>query len=279
MKSENAERAVRKAIEASSKLQRHHIKVFPQGSYRNRTNTRVESDVDICVLCTDVYLYDFSLAPDLTMTSVGHIVSPYSYAEFRNDVGAALRPHFGGDLARRGNKAFDIRSNTYRVDADVVTCFTHRRYYRGPNGVWFEEGTELVPDNGGRVINWPEQGYANGVTKNNATGRRFKGTVRILKHLRNYMAENGVLIAKDFPSFLIECLVWNVPNHGLSNPTRTGDVRFALEHLRLSTSSAATCSEWGETNERKYLFRAGQPWTLAQAHAFVSAAWTFLGFR
>jgi len=39
------------------------------------------------------------------------------------------------------------------------------------------------------------------------------------------------------------------------------------------------CSEWGEINELKYLFRTGQPWTLLQAHSFASAAWDFLGFE
>src|SRR5690349_8220632 len=46
-KCENAERAVRKAIDASSKLAPHTIEVFTQGSYANRTNVRQDSDVDI----------------------------------------------------------------------------------------------------------------------------------------------------------------------------------------------------------------------------------------
>lgn len=276
----NSERAVRNAIEASAKLQAHSIKVFTQGSYRNRTNVRIESDVDICVLCTDIYFTDFSMADGLTDASVGLVNCPYSYSEFRSDVGDALRSHFGVAFVTRGNKAFDVHENTYRVDADVVACFTHRRYHKNPDGTfWFSEGAELHPDEGGRVINWPEQGYENGVQKNEATGRRFKPVVRILKRLRNYMSEKGVVIAKDFPSFLVECLVWNVPNEGFGHATRTADVRFALAHIFNSTMSAEKCSEWGETNELKYVFRDGQPWTLAQAHSFASGAWDFLGFE
>lgn len=279
-KCENSERAVRKAIEASAKLQQHTIKVFTQGSYRNRTNVRIESDVDVCVLCTDIYFNDFSMSNGLTKATVGLVDSAYGYAEFRNDVGDALRSHFGSALVRRGNKAFDIRENTYRVDADVVACFTHRRYHRkSGGGFWFSEGTELQEDRGGRVTNWPEQGYNNGVQKNQATNRRFKAVVRTLKCLRNYMGEKGVAIAKDFPSFLIECLVWNVPNEGFGHSTRTADVRFALAHIFNSTMSIEECNEWGEVNELKYLFRAGQPWTLIQAHSFASAAWDFLGFE
>jgi len=45
-KCENAERAVRKAIDASKKLSTKTIEVFAQGSYANRTNVRQDSDVD-----------------------------------------------------------------------------------------------------------------------------------------------------------------------------------------------------------------------------------------
>lgn len=276
----HAESAVRKAVEASAKLQQHAVRVFTQGSYRNRTNVRIESDVDLCVLCPNVYYTDFSFATGLNDAAVGLVDSSYSYAEFRSDVGDALRLHFGGASVVRGNKAFDVHENTYRVDADVVACFTHRRYHRSPDGmIWSSEGTELRPDAGGRVINWPEQGYKNGVEKNEATGRRFKAVVRILKRLAYYMAGKGIAVAKDFPSFLIECLVWNVPNSGFNHGTLTADVRSVLAHIFNSTMAFEKCSEWGEVNEFKYLFRQGQPWALAQAHSFASAAWDFLGFE
>lgn len=54
-KSENTERAIRKAIAASDKLNSRSIEVFVQGSYANRTNVRQDSDVDICVLFTGAF--------------------------------------------------------------------------------------------------------------------------------------------------------------------------------------------------------------------------------
>ena len=75
-------------------------------------------------------------------------------------------------------------------------------------------GTELLPDNGGSIINWPRQNYTTASTKNDATGRRFKAVVRILKRLRYEMVDNGHTVAEPIPSYLLECLVWNVPNEG-----------------------------------------------------------------
>jgi hypothetical protein len=40
-----------------------------------------------------------------------------------------------------------------------------------------------------------------------------------------------------------------------------------------------TCNERGEVNELKYLFRGSHPWTLEQAHAFISAVWDYLGYK
>jgi len=57
-KCEHAELAVRKAIDANKRIAGKDIQVFAQGSYRNRTNARQDSDVDICVRCTNTFFYE-----------------------------------------------------------------------------------------------------------------------------------------------------------------------------------------------------------------------------
>lgn len=271
-KCDNAITAVRKAIDASSTLAKRSIRVFPQGSYNNRTNVRMDSDVDVCVLCTEVCFPDYSFADGLTDSDVGLTDHPYTYAKYRNDVGEALRSYFGASSVRRGSKAFDIHANAYRVDADAVACFEQRRYHPDRK---YTSGTAFMPDNGGRINNWPDQHYDNGVAKNKATGGRFKDVVRILKRLRNKMADEKISAAESIPSFLIECLVWNVPNEGFAHDTYRADVRWVLAHLFNETRNIDSCQEWGEINELKYLFRSSQPWTMDQAHQFTSAAWNY----
>jgi tRNA nucleotidyltransferase (CCA-adding enzyme) len=46
----NAASAIRNAIKASDKLRNRGISIFAQGSYRNNTNVRQDSDVDIGML-------------------------------------------------------------------------------------------------------------------------------------------------------------------------------------------------------------------------------------
>jgi hypothetical protein len=278
-KCENAERAVRKAIAASTKLASKTIDTFTQGSYANRTNVRQDSDVDICVLYAGAFFPDYSLSQGLSGSVLGFTDATYKYADFKNDVEAALVSYFGKASVTRGNKAFDVHQNSYRIDADVVPAFEHRRLLGTPERHWSESGTQIISDDGSRIINWPRQNYANGVQKNDATGRRFKAVTRIIKRLRNEMADEGYDDAEPIPSYLIECLVWNVPNEHLACDTLTADVRNALAHLWNETRTDETCGEWGEINELKYLFRSAQPCSRIQVNSFLQAAWDYIGFK
>ena len=65
------------------------------------------------------------------------------------------------------------------MSADVVPCFTYHRY--DALGSQYHRGIQLQADSGVRIENWPEQSYERGVTKNGATGRRYKRVVRILR--------------------------------------------------------------------------------------------------
>jgi len=278
-KAENAERAVRKAIDASTKLSAKSIDVFTQGSYANRTNVRQDSDVDVCVLYTDACFSDYSMSEGLSRDVLGYTVGTYPYADFKNDVEAALVSYFSKAEVTRGSKAFDVHANTYRIDADVVPCFEHRRFTGNIQSHSFLTGTELRPDKGGSIVNWPRQNHENGVAKNKDTGRRFKAVTRILKRLRNEMVDARYEAAKPIPSYLIECLVWNVPKEGFGHTTFNADVRYAIAHLWNETRAYEKCKEWGEVNELKYLFRSSQPWTRDKVNTFLQTAWDYIGFQ
>lgn len=276
---ENTERQIRQAIQASEKLKNRDILVFTQGSYRNRVNVRQDSDVDIGVLCFDTYFPEY---PDDNIKAQARLAekfvpATYTYATFKNELDEALVNRFGRATVTRGSKAFDIKANTYRVEADVAAFFEHRRY---TSSTHYHSGVEMIPDDLSppRIKNWPSQHYDNGVSKNNQTSRRYKRIVRILKSLSNEMAKNGIKSAKDTPSFLIECLVFNAPNNCFIYPTYKQMVRAILASLYNDTMSDEKCSEWGEVSELKYLFRASQPWTRIGAHQFLSDAWDYIGY-
>jgi len=90
---------------------------------------------------------------------------------------------------------------------------------------------------------------------------------------------HNVAAATPIPSYLIECLIWNVPNEGLTNSTWKADVRAALIHLWNNTQNDEQCKDWLEINKNKYLFRDSQPWTRQAVNEFLLAAWMYVGFE
>lgn len=279
-KCENAETAVRKAIAADKELEGLNVSVFAQGSYRARTNIRQDSDVDICVRYNSAFFPEY---PDgKTGKDFGHGDSSLTFADFKNKVERSLKTYFGGMSVTRGSKAFDLHSNSYRIDADVVPTFSHRRYtgkLNSDESDHFHEGVAFLPDQGSLIKNWPQQTYDNGVSRNDATGRRFKRVIRILKRLRNKMQEDKVAEALNIASFLIECLVWNAPLSAFQHDTYTEDVRQVIIDVWNPTKSDETCSNWVEVSRLKWLFRPTQPWTRQQAHEFMQAAWNYIGYK
>lgn len=278
---DNAITAIKKALSTDAKVA-SVTKVFVQGSYRNRVNVRQDSDVDIGVLYTG-NLFGTEYPPGKVDADFNVITVEYGYSDFKNDIEKALVSYLGRKAVTRGDKAFDIHENTYRVDADVVPLMVHRRY--SADGTYIC-GTELRPDSGGRIINWPErlydtnewprEHYENGNNKNNDTRRAYRGVVRIIKKLRNIMDMEGIAEAKPLKGFNVECLVWNAPNTCFTHASWFEDVSAVLNHLSYNLFSMERCGEWGEVSELKYLLK-GDEEKREQFEAFVDRTRLYIG--
>jgi hypothetical protein len=259
--------------------------VFVQGSFRNRVNVRQESDVDVGVMLYEYFLAQYPSGKE--NADFGNFDANYTFSQFKDELEEALVAHFGRSAVKRGNKAFDIKAEQAQVEADVVPLFEFRQYWE--NGS-YRAGVALIPDNGSRRIeNYPEHlvdywpytplHYENGVSKNDATQRRFKGMVRILKKLRIELADAGITHAASVPGYLAECLVWNAPDWCFGHATWEERVQSILRFLWQNTREPSLCAEWCEVDAIKYLFHSSQPWTRDQAHAFVNAAWDLVGVK
>lgn len=152
------------------------------------------------------------------------------------------------------------------------------------------------------LVDYPglEQGYvANGVRKNDATSCSFKKAVRIVNKPRNEREDSGVSSARAMTSFLIENLIWNVPDEifgaqgnssiGLGSLTILSGVRplhamtlAVLSYLHACTrdgslvSVACSGSGWTAENGIKPLFHDSQSWPRAQANQFLQDALDYI---
>lgn len=281
---QNAITAIQNAINSSNKLNKSSIKPFVQGSYRNRVNIQKDSDVDVGVLYMFTFHYD--LPEGRSKEDFNIVPSNYHYEEFKRDLFETLVGYFGDGKVEWGNKALKIHETTYHVDADVVPLFEYRQYFDSGQ---IRKGVSLRPDNGGKIDNFPEilipdwpdtpLHYENGVQKNRETNRRYKRCVRIVKNLRAYMGQEGSASADAIPNYLVECLLFNLPNPAFTGTTWLETIRrlFALCWEDLSPTKKAKV--YMEVDNIKYLFHESQPWTKEQALSFVSEAWEHIGVK
>lgn len=273
---DRTERMIRDAILSSEDYRVKNAKVFAKGSVKANTNIRAASDIDICVQADDVFFCDYPEGKGNSDFN-NHSVD-YNFCEFRNNVEKSLINYFGSSsIDMTGSKAIHINNTAYnsRIDADVVPAFEHRRYSDDGN---YLEGIEIRSrkDVNSKTINWPHHNYENNLYKHNNTSYRYRKMVRILKRIREAMLESDNNLNHDAQSFLIESIVWNVPNDRFGFDNYEDDLRNVLDFLKLNLSSPELVKEWGEVNELKYLFRGPQKWTRTGALSFVNNCSNFL---
>lgn len=273
-KLENSERMVREAISSDEKLKQKSTETFGQGSYANNTNVRLNSDIDINVRYTGGFYYD--LPTEKTREDFGINPTSYTYSEFKDDVENALVNKFGRSEVVRNDKCITIKGNNYRIETDVVPTWNYRRYSEDGSYVL---GAKFFSDKGEDVVNYPKQHIKNGINKNNTTSRKFKRLTRLHRKLRYKMLDDGIPISENMTSFLMECLVWNVPNVKIDNYySWTERLRQSIIYIYEQTKELETCNEWGEVSELLYLWRGNRKWSRADVNAYMVQLWNYLEF-
>ncbi len=190
------------------------IKLFVQGSYANNTNVRTQSDVDIAVIQEEIFrtkYRDSALYPQ-SDSDYNFSSAPHRSIRFKDEVQQCLEIKFSQDVERK-NKSIKIHGNSYRKDADAVPCMRHRDYTNDydKKSENFIGGIVIIPDDGGSIINYPEQHIKNGREKNIVTKYHYKKMVRIIKKMRYLMQDNNFSSADKVSSFALESLLWNIP--------------------------------------------------------------------
>jgi len=272
-KQERAERMVREAIRDHQSFGGYDFRVFAKGSYKNNTNVRSDSDVDIAVLCKELCYWE-EHTPGALPASNGSYQGIWTPSYLRSELTSALRANFSGEVDASGSTALRVNASTARVDADVVPCFDYRYYFSSDS---WRDGTKVFKKDGSSLTNYPDEQYKKGVAKNNRTGGSYKRAVRIMKRVENVMVENG--LHREVPSYFVECLVYNCPDDILKQATWVDTMKGVIYHLwsELEGSEPQDAGKrWLEVSEWKYLFRSGQTWTRQDGRDFAQAAWNYL---
>ncbi|MBD3584024.1 nucleotidyltransferase domain-containing protein [Flavobacterium selenitireducens] len=269
----NSEFAVREAIKNSAALKDKSTKIFGQGSYANDTNVRNNSDIDINVRLDSA---DFVKIPDGKNDSdYGYSDSSYSYPAYRKDVLDAMISYFGLKYVVDNDKCITILPDSTRVETDVVPTLKYIRYDSETAKV---EGVKFISKSGKSIINFPLQHIENGKGKNSRTQKRFKRLTRIYRRIRYKMIDDGIDVSDNVTSFLLECLVWNVPDKIFNDYDNWTDrLKESIRYIYNKTQNAEDCKHWGEVSELLYLF-VGRKWSEKDVNNFMLQMWNYLQF-
>ena len=246
---------------------------YLQGSYRNSTNIRGDSDVDVVVEMTSVVELDTSRLSQDAAARVRNRYrdSKYGFDEFRADVGRALYDYYGWLAVNDAPKCFKLPAGNGRLGADVVPCMSLHLHTHG--GV--AEGMTFKPRGTMSWIrNFPKLHYEAGVTKNGAFATKgwFKPLVRVVKHMRNRVNDERIF-RLNAPSYFLEALLWNVPNEVIAAGTHQLAVLGSLRHLQKAL--AANIDFYMPHGQHQLFGDRPEQWKRNEAVTFVNEALKF----
>lgn len=208
----NTHEAIRRVLAAHTWPSGMAYDFYLQGSYRNDTNIRGDSDVDVVLELTSTVRYDGeALTPwDYQRLVSSFAPATYDWNDFRRETLKALEAGFGKPFVSQGNKSIKVRGNGSRLPADVVVCMEHRRYTS--LGEYAKGMTFWALQDKRWIVNYPKLHYHNGADKSRRTGDRYKRTVRMFKSARNHLESHRSIGADLAPSYFLECLLFNAPD-------------------------------------------------------------------
>ena len=238
---------------------------YLQGSYRNDTNIRGDSDVDVVLELKSTTGYDVSSLSQYEQGLVAASFQPatYDWNDFRRETLKVLEGGLGERMVAQGNKSIKLKADPPRLAADVVVCMEHRWYSSYSSYV---EGITFRALHDKRwIVNYPKEHYKNGAAKSSRTWDRYKRTVRMFKNARNHLESTGRVSADLAPSYFVECLLYNAPDLAFQygfQETYYSIVNWMVQ----STLDSLVCQ-----NGQQWLFGTSpEQWSVVDAKAFAN---------
>jgi len=231
------------------------FEVYLQGSYKNDTNIRGDSDVDVTAQLNSTFYSNLS---EDQKGILGLTSASYHLSDFGADVLKILKNYYGQSQITEGNKSIKIKANNGRLPADVVVCSQYRRY-KTVNSYDYIEGMCFWTKNDNRqVINYPKAHYDNGVTKHQNSSKWYKPMVRLFKNCRGNISGDAT------PSYFLECMLYNAPNSKFG--TSYGDTFCNI----LNWFNENSLDNFVCQNEQLNLFGTSQEqWSTSEAKTFI----------
>ncbi|MHB8276682.1 MAG: nucleotidyltransferase domain-containing protein [Candidatus Humimicrobiaceae bacterium] len=255
--------SIRNAINSNRELSdKYFYEVYLQGSYKNDTNIRGDSDVDVVVQLDSIFYNNLN---ELQKKQLSLSSAYYGLDEFRTDILKVLKYYYGITSIIEGNTSIKLKENDSRLPADIIISCKYRNY-RSVNHADFDEGMCFWTQNDYRqIINFPKAHFDNGVNKHQDSGKLYKPAVRMFKNMRSIIPRD------ETPSYFLECMLYNVPYSEFAkcyqdsfcnivnwlNKAELNNFVCQNEHLKLF---GPTPEQWEENQAKEYINNITSLW-------------------
>ena len=264
---------VKQILKSDSVLKDKDFDLYLQGSYKNDTNIRGDSDVDIVAQLNTTFGFDLSRLgeEEIRMFRQAYPDATYQWKEFRKDVLKAILGYYGNNNIAEGDKAIKVIQMPGYLAADIVVCIHYRKYayFNGPKNQSYIDGIKFYTRKEGRVIvNYPKEHYENGKTKNSTghTSGWYKPAVRTFKNARSFLIDHDIITNDQAPSYFIECLIYNAPDENFGK-TYQDSYYNILSWLNTAELHAFRCQ-----HEQGNLFgNTPEQWNISDANSIIEA--------
>jgi hypothetical protein len=234
--------------------------VFLQGSYKNDTNLRQDSDVDVVVrLDTNIQPKIASLTGSELEENEAHKIAHGKWKSFRAQVFKALTSVYDADVTT-GRKTITLKKGKLQASADVVVT------------IQCGDGIAIyIPDEHRWAVSYPKQRYKHGVSKEEATQSRYKRTIRMFKAARKQLVKSHLIKSGLASSYYIECLMSNVPDRlfkvglgdtyqGIVKYLSTADLRQFKSQNGFGELFGIEPDLWNIDDAQRFIKALGQFW-------------------
>ena len=246
--------------------------IYLQGSYRNFTNIRGDSDVDVVVEFSSVFYSNKQEFSQEQLNAFNEYYSDgkYSLDSFKEAVIKKLKKYYGEAYVKVGNNSIKVLANSGRLDCDVICCAEYREYrsFSKTNTSNYAKGIVFwTNETNEKVVNFPKLHFDNGASKNQSCNSNYKSTVRIIKNIKARLVNNGTISRSLAPSYFIEGLLFNMPDSDFQNNTHSLRVLAVLNtfHNYSDTQLESLVCQ----NRQRYLFgNSKQQWNISDCKNF-----------
>ncbi|WP_373060459.1 nucleotidyltransferase [Zunongwangia sp. H14] len=240
--------------------------IYLQGSYRNFTNIRGDSDVDVVVEFSSVFYSNKYELPSEQLNEFNQYYSDgkFSLASFKAAVIERLKDYYGENYVKVGNNSIKVLANSGRLECDVICCGEYREYnsFSKTNTSDYSKGIVFwTNETNEKVVNFPKLHFENGASKNINCNSNYKPSIRIIKNIKSRLVSAGIIDSSLAPSYFIEGLLFNIPNSNFLNTTHRARVLAILNtfyNYDDSELQMLICQ-----NKQRYLFgQSNQQWDI-----------------